>query len=384
MIKFFSNWELWQQMTFVLAAAIVVVFCIGLIKLWWLSRFLKKHTVLDLEKRARQLEMQKSGLPAGKRVDIPFGVRAIQSGIEVDGIWISRPGTPIEVGQISPSIASSLTLEAGSKLKGKEKELVTHATTTVTEVEPTPDQSPQPSPTLSASGRHIPPGADRTRVKSYPLGAQPTYRPKGPSRRRTDLLADETPDVDTLDRLERTQTRQRQVETYVPTNSFSSTESSSMSSQQRTMVERSSTSSDDIAKGSTTRYVSHLRHSTLPQTLNSYEDPETSASNVNYSSGVYAEQRRNPFETPSPAESQPVSRPPLAANRPTPHRSYSGESHANTQSRKVNAGFEILPAGTFGRSNSQNDMDAEHPRRHSHNKIQKKRDRSSKDGADTR
>ncbi|OTA94733.1 hypothetical protein M434DRAFT_70679, partial [Hypoxylon sp. CO27-5] len=138
MINFFSNWELWQQMTFVLAAAIVVVFCVGLIKLWWLSRFLKKHTVLDLEKRARQLEMQKSGLPAGKRVDIPFGVRAIQSGIEVDGIWISRPGTPIEVGQISPSIASSLTLEAGSKLKGKEKELVTHATTTVTEVEPTP------------------------------------------------------------------------------------------------------------------------------------------------------------------------------------------------------------------------------------------------------
>ncbi|OTA52811.1 hypothetical protein K449DRAFT_226798 [Hypoxylon sp. EC38] len=386
MINFFSNWELWQQMTFVLAAAIVVVFCVGLIKLWWLSRFLKKHTVLDLEKRARQLEMQKSGLPAGKRVDIPFGVRAIQSGIEVDGIWISRPGTPIEVGQISPSIASSLTLEAGSKLKGKEKELVTHATATVTEVEPTPDQSPQSSPTLSASGRPIPPGADRARVKSYPLGAQPTYRPKGPSRRRTDLLADKTPDIDAIDRLERTQARQRQVETYVPTNSFSSMESSSMSSQQRTMVERSSTSSDDIANRSTARYVSHLRRSTLPtpQTLNSYEDPETSASNVDYSSNVYAEQRRNPFETTSPAESQSVSRPPLAASRPTPHRSYSGESHANTQSRKVNAGFEILPAGTFGRSNSQNDMEVDQSRRHSNNKIQKKRDRSSKDGADTR
>ena len=60
----------------VLAAAIVVVFLAGLVKLWWLSRYLKKHTVLDLEKRARQMEMQKSGLPAGKRVDIPFGVRA--------------------------------------------------------------------------------------------------------------------------------------------------------------------------------------------------------------------------------------------------------------------------------------------------------------------
>ncbi|KAI1137016.1 hypothetical protein F5Y05DRAFT_94321 [Hypoxylon sp. FL0543] len=385
MIQFFSNWELWQQMTFVLAAAMVVVFCIGLLKLWWLSRFLKKHTVLDLEKRARQLEMQKSGLPAGKRVDIPFGVRAIQSGVEVDGIWISRPGTPIEVDRVSPSIASSLTLETGSRSKGKEKELATHATTMVIEVEPTPDQSPQPSPTLSASGRHVPPAADRSRAKSYPSGAQPTYQPKGPSHRRTDITA-ESPDVDTLDRHGRAKARHRQVETYVPTNSFSSTESSSMSSQQRTMIDRSSTSSDDIANRSGTRYVSHLRQSALPtpRTLNSYEDPETSASNAEYFSSTYAEQRRNPFEAPSATEPQPVPRPPLAASRPTPHRSYSGESHANTQSRRVNAGFEILPAGTFGRSNSQNDMEEAQPRRHSNNKIQKKRDRSSRDGTETR
>ncbi|KAI1410782.1 hypothetical protein F5Y13DRAFT_68961 [Hypoxylon sp. FL1857] len=386
MVNFFTNWELWEQMTFVLAVAIVVVFFIGLLKLWWLSRYLKKHTILDLEKRARLLEMQKSGLPSTKRVDIPFGVRAIQSGIEVDGIWISRPGTPVEVGGISPSIASSLTLETGSKSKGKEKELATHATTMVTEVEPTPDQSPQPSPTLSASGRPIPPGTDRTRVKSYPLGAQPTYRPKGPSHRLTEITADEVPDSDALYRLERQQAKLQQVETYVPTNSFSSMESSSISSQQRTMVDRSSISSDDAANYSGSRYVSHLRRSTLPtpRTLISYEDPEPSASNVDYFSNTHAEQRRNPFETPSSAESQPVPRPPLAASRPTPHRSYSGESHANTQSRRVNAGFEILPAGTFSRSNSQNDMEEAQPRRHSNNRIQKKRDRSSRERTETR
>ena len=27
--------------------------------------------------------------------DIPFGVRAIESGIEVDGVWISRSNTPV-------------------------------------------------------------------------------------------------------------------------------------------------------------------------------------------------------------------------------------------------------------------------------------------------
>ncbi|KAI2466371.1 hypothetical protein F4781DRAFT_354288 [Annulohypoxylon bovei var. microspora] len=380
MINFFTNWELWQQMTFVLAAAIVAVFFVGLVKLWWLSRYLKKHTVLDLEKRARQMEMQKSGLPAGKRVDIPFGIRAIQSGIEIDGIWISRPGTPIEVGRISPSFASSSTLETEIKLKGKEKELAA----TATEIEPTPDQSPQPSPSLSALERHIPPGVDPSHGRAFPLGAHSTYRPKGPSRRRIDISADDIPDVDLLDRPERSSIRHQQLETYIPSHSFSSGESSA-SSQQRTMVERSSTSSDEGARHSGSRYVSHLRRSTIPtpQTMNSYDSPELLSSHPDSSSSDNVEQRRNPFESTS--ETQKVSRPPLAASRPTPHRSYSGDSHANTTSRKVNAGFEVLPAGTFSRSNSQTDMEDNQSRRHSNNKIQKKsRDRSSRDRTEMR
>ncbi|KAI1373642.1 hypothetical protein F4677DRAFT_213675 [Hypoxylon crocopeplum] len=368
MITFFVNWELWQQMTFVLAGAIVVVFIAGLVKLWWLSRFLKKHTVLDLEKRARQVEMQKSGLPAAKRMDIPFGVRAIQSGIEVDGIWISRPSTPLEVGQSSPSFASSSTLEPESRPKGKQKELA------VRTVEPTPEQSPQPSPAISLSERYTPTGVEPNQARAVSWGAQSTYRPKGPSRRRTDITLDETFDVNTLDRLGHPTTRHQHVETYIPTNSFSGSESSS-SSQQRTMVERSSTSSDEGVHQSNMGYVSNLRRSTLPtpQTLGSFDDPDPSTSNTDYFSNAYVEQRRNPFETPSSAESHRVSRPPLAAGRPTPHRSYSGEAHANTSSRIVNAGFEILPAGTFSRSNSQMDREDGQPRRNSHNKIQKKK-----------
>lgn len=363
-----------------------MVFFAGLVKLWWLSRYLKKHTVLDLEKRARQMEMQKSGLPAGKRVDIPFGIRAIQSGIEVDGIWISRPGTPTEVGRISPSFASSSTLETEQKLKGKEKEL----SAATTEVQPTPDQSPQPSPALSALERHIPPGVDSGNARIFPLGAQSTYRPKGPSRRRVDIAAEDIPDVDLLDRPERNSTRNphqlQQVETYVPTNSFSSAESSTSSqSQQRTMVERTSTSSDEGARLSSSRYVSHLRRSAVPppQSINLYDNSDPLASYVDYLSGTSVEQKKNPFEGPS--ETQQVSRPPLAASRPTPHRSYSGDFPANTTTRKVNAGFEVLPAGTFGRSNSQNDMEENQSRRHSKNKIQKKnRDRSSREGPEAR
>lgn len=39
-----------------------------------------------------------------KGKEIPFGIRAIESGIEVDGVWISRPNTPT---QSSPEIAAS-------------------------------------------------------------------------------------------------------------------------------------------------------------------------------------------------------------------------------------------------------------------------------------
>ncbi|KAI1657145.1 hypothetical protein F4813DRAFT_93200 [Daldinia decipiens] len=374
MIKFFVNWELWQQMTFVLAGAIVLVFFAGLIKLWWLNRFIKKHTILDLEKKARQQEMQRSGLPIGKKVDIPFGVRAIQSGIEVDGIWISRPNTPL-ITPTSPSFASSSTLEPESRLKGKEKELAVHTATTVVEFEPTPEQSPLPSPAVSLSDRRVPTAAEHSHARTISLGAQSTYRPRGPSRRRTDIT--ETFDVDGLNRYERNTVNHQQVETYVPKHSFSSTESSSLSSQQRTVVDRSSTSSEEGIRHAQTRYVSHLRHFALPapRTLVSLEDPEPSAATVDWFS--HPEQRRNPFETPSSSEAQSISRPPLASNRPTPHRSYSGESHANTSTRRVNAGFEVLPAGTFGRPDSQTETDESQPKRHHNNKLQRKtRDRS--------
>jgi hypothetical protein len=40
--------------------------------------------------------------------DIPFGIRAIESGIEVDGVWISRTNTPA-----GSSAASSINLSRG-------------------------------------------------------------------------------------------------------------------------------------------------------------------------------------------------------------------------------------------------------------------------------
>jgi hypothetical protein len=117
---FFVSWELWQQMTFVLAGAIVIVFCMGLVKLWWNNRLMRKQEILDEEKRARLTEMRRAGLSVKRGNDIPFGVRAIQSGIEVAGIWISRPPSPnLESNARLASSTTLVAMDSNSEKKGK-------------------------------------------------------------------------------------------------------------------------------------------------------------------------------------------------------------------------------------------------------------------------
>lgn len=107
----------------VLGCCILIVFCLGLVRLWWINRALRKLEVLDAEKRSRRSDMSHCGIDAWKAEDIPFGVRAIQRGVEVEGIWISRSVTPE-----SSQVASSATLvgDHGSYSKAKGKTSVKH------------------------------------------------------------------------------------------------------------------------------------------------------------------------------------------------------------------------------------------------------------------
>ncbi|SPJ79188.1 uncharacterized protein FTOL_07579 [Fusarium torulosum] len=91
---FFIDWDLWQEMTFVLGCCIVLVFAIGLIKLWWSNRNARRLEIIDEEKRARVSLMTHCGIDNIRTPEVPFGIRALQNGIEVEGIWISRPKSP--------------------------------------------------------------------------------------------------------------------------------------------------------------------------------------------------------------------------------------------------------------------------------------------------
>lgn len=101
------------DITQVLACGIVVTIFLGLLKLWYDRNKIRKYSKVDKGKTAATPEMLESQ-PVQQvqaeemKQDIPFGVRAIESGIEVDGVWISRSNTP--VGSSRASIMSETRL----------------------------------------------------------------------------------------------------------------------------------------------------------------------------------------------------------------------------------------------------------------------------------
>jgi hypothetical protein len=310
------------------------------------------------------MELRKSGLPVGRRADIPFGVRAIQSGVQVEGIWISRPATPIE-GR-SSSKASSTTLEIDGELRSEEKGKavlgsVIRPTTTVTEVEPTPKPSPRHSPTRSSFDQSI-----RTEVNGAPSsGPQTVYLQPYASQRPTEDTLHVARYFNTTTQPEDRAARPP-VETYVPTSSFSSA-NSSISSRPRPGVDHDSHSSDEglsyphppysvDVQGRPVGLATHYRSTFDDFDFSSLAVP--SVARGQYCSRVRAETRGDLFESPdtgraSSSHAPSSSRRSLASTRPTPVRTYT-DQHENTSSRRVNAGFEVLPAGTFSRSNSDN------------------------------
>lgn len=104
---FFTSWVLWEKMVFILGASIILVILLGLIKLTYNKWRLRKYTAVAENKIALRREMQHTvSVKRGRsqRQQIPFGVRALESGIEVDGVWISGTNTPSSMPG-SPNIA---------------------------------------------------------------------------------------------------------------------------------------------------------------------------------------------------------------------------------------------------------------------------------------
>jgi len=86
-------------MTFVLAASIVVTIFLGFMKVIYNRYRLRKYSKVDKGKKAQSPEMLEAQPVAQvappPKDEVPFGIRAIQRGIEVEGVYISRSNTPV-------------------------------------------------------------------------------------------------------------------------------------------------------------------------------------------------------------------------------------------------------------------------------------------------
>ncbi|KAG9528729.1 hypothetical protein KCU93_g4163, partial [Aureobasidium melanogenum] len=207
---FFVGWALWEKMTFVLACLIVLTIFAGCLKLWYTHHKLrqyekagpqpinreksiirslsmrkgpKKQKQKQKEKSAQEAMVQKRRL-MDDGPNIPFGIRAIESGIEVDGVWISRNNTPAasirETSSSSMSayrpipqqsrqrsltdVAMTLTnngtetspfnSSVASSSRGQSRALSTDRSTSIGSIGSNPPSSPEP---VASSSRRYPP-----------------------------------------------------------------------------------------------------------------------------------------------------------------------------------------------------------------------------------
>lgn len=85
---------------------------------------MRKHEILDDERRARIAEMSHCGIEALRPPEVPFGIRALECGIQVEGIWNAasgmqglRHGLSVSSPNIDVTLRDTANLDTSSNLR---------------------------------------------------------------------------------------------------------------------------------------------------------------------------------------------------------------------------------------------------------------------------
>lgn len=355
----------------VLGAAIVAVFLIGYAKLCWRNRIVHKQELVDEEKRTRIQQLRSSGqLVESHKHDVPFGVRAIQSGIQVDGIWISNTSTPIPSQLNLAQMQSATTSDASTSPRNSQltSQKVAKAASSRRSRSPLQSESPL--------DRY----AEETAYDQSP-GARQSYKPRKSSHLRYGSYGETRYNDDALAQLEgKAVSPEKKVHVHRPRGSRQLDLEADASAADNEHSSGTSSDSDATLSGNL-RIPSDRQNRYSPNRNN--RGPGESVPLVNMPSGrpvldtfqfqssrsEYSQVPLNdtpyseisdPFLTPrgNEADANPLEYrmsggmtseyQPLPANAPAPF--VPGQLHENKNVRKVNSGFEVLPAGTFGAS----------------------------------
>ena len=359
------------------------MFAIGYGKLVWRNRLVKREEGKDEEERIKVEELKRSGqnFEPRKSQDIPFGVRAIQSGIQVDGIWQSKDSTPIP-GSLK---LSHMRNNSSHLSKSQNASRVCLNVPQTTSSRGRSSEGPIESVTLLPVGKFKVEDIKAGEAKAT-RGHRPSYKPRRSSHLRYGSHGETTCNEDTLYQLEDKAVLELE-RSQRPSGTRDAVVEGDASSGAAADNERSSGSETDATLSSSIYLQPRFQCQPAPaQTSSRKPLPEqTKASlgraprasllsqslNAEYFAvrvGPPEHEKNNPFVSPvsSPMKAASSSfRPPYAqtareltasgesqvpllsiSRSPSPF--VPGKLHMNKAVRKVNSGFEILPAGTFG------------------------------------
>ncbi|KAJ5767041.1 uncharacterized protein N7511_004657 [Penicillium nucicola] len=89
-MAFWKDWQLWEKLSVVLAMLIALVLVYALGVLAYNRWIIRKYAAAEAQAREEEAEQY----PMLHRDEIPFGARALESGIAIEGIWVSNFNTP--------------------------------------------------------------------------------------------------------------------------------------------------------------------------------------------------------------------------------------------------------------------------------------------------
>lgn len=146
---------------------------------------LRQYIAIASKKQAQQLELgQEIEVTQRRGNDVPFGIRAIESGIEVDGVWISRPNTPL---LDSPKSLAAPSIEASSLSSDTDPSNRVSSASNISRLEmpppvrlyraSSPGRPKTSSRVQSFVGERVP--SESSSLNTDPsVGRRPTYQPR--------------------------------------------------------------------------------------------------------------------------------------------------------------------------------------------------------------
>ncbi|QRD93901.1 hypothetical protein F9C07_2168697 [Aspergillus flavus] len=93
-MRFWVDWALWQKLSLVLAGLLVLVLIYSLCVLFYNRRATRKHAAADAHRKTIQDAEQHPML--SETNEVPFGARALERGVLVEGIWTPGQESPME------------------------------------------------------------------------------------------------------------------------------------------------------------------------------------------------------------------------------------------------------------------------------------------------